>query len=548
MHRTAFRGLRFLGVVLAFTLAFQFLQPGNAFATGSLVLNPAAGTPGTAVSATGSGFQPGELITIFFSGYGIVATTFAVNSTGSFATQFNVPNVPPATYTVTATGATSRIAASAPFQVTSQVTTTSFALQKSVSVNGGPYSSTGTAVNGQGLTYALQYANTGTVAANNVVITDNLQPGQTFQSASAGCTAAITSGGLTTVTCTLPSVPARGSAGSSGIFFITTVVAAASSGTISNTAQISASNVTTPVQSNQTLVTVNGAAPGPFTVQKYVSDNGQAFTTSTTARQGDTLTYDIQFTNPVGAATATNVVVYDTLQPGQTLLGYPATSTSCTSYNNTTGVVTCPIGSVPGGTTVHVHISTVVNTNATGTISNQASVTVNGTGPFPSNTTIVQVFGTTPPPPVTGGSSFILCGTISVFSSTTVIIGGITVTTVVNVVITGSGSIGQNECSLFTFNGQGQATNLTFSPNLTGLGVICGYYQPTSFNTIYVSGVPINVAYPNSFQSSLVAGGYYCFLLTSTGTAYAALNGLPTSARALVHHHAAHARGRELPF
>jgi hypothetical protein len=81
----------------------------------SLLLSSQQGPPGTAVAVTGTGFQPGETVQVFFNG-AQVGTPLA-DTTGTFKTSFTVPALANGNYQVDAKGQTSGDSASAPFTV-----------------------------------------------------------------------------------------------------------------------------------------------------------------------------------------------------------------------------------------------------------------------------------------------------------------------------------------------------------------------------------------------------------------------------------------------
>jgi hypothetical protein len=81
----------------------------------SLRLSEQQGPPGNSVTATGTGFQPGESVQIFFNGAQVGTAT--ADTTGTFKQPFNVPTVANGNYQVDAKGQTSGNTASAPFTV-----------------------------------------------------------------------------------------------------------------------------------------------------------------------------------------------------------------------------------------------------------------------------------------------------------------------------------------------------------------------------------------------------------------------------------------------
>lgn len=400
----------------------------------------------------------------------------------------------------------------------------SISMLKSVSINNGGYGTGGSASPGQGLTYALQYNNSGSSDATNVVVTDTLAAGQQLVAYSAGCSAA-TNAGVVTITCATASVPAFPAIGSTGTFYISTRIVSGFAGTIPNTATISASNA---AQSNSNTTSVSvGVTPGNGSLQKFVSVNGNAYGQSFNANPGDTLVYDIEYTNPLGSPTAQNVVIYDTLQPGQTLLVFQGASAYCTSFTPGTSTLVCPVGNVAPGQTVRVHISTTITQFFSGQITNQATESSSGGPSLVSNTTLIQV-GT--PGPVFG-TNLTLCGTVTSFTGNSITVSGVTLSIAPGAIGTGSPVTGTNECISFQFNSVGQVSSLVVSSNLAGVGAICGVYTTAnSPGTIRVGGVTVASSFSTNVQYFLTPGAYYCFLLTPNGVAYAVLTGTPTAA------------------
>ncbi len=81
----------------------------------TLVLSSSTGTPGEVVTASGTGFQPNEAVTLRLGGTSGELVRTRANGDGVFTTTFVVPKVGAGTRTVTATGASSVSAASQPF-------------------------------------------------------------------------------------------------------------------------------------------------------------------------------------------------------------------------------------------------------------------------------------------------------------------------------------------------------------------------------------------------------------------------------------------------
>jgi uncharacterized repeat protein (TIGR01451 family) len=534
MSRALSGGARLLAVAVALILAVGVLQPRLASAQPSIMLNPTFGTAGSVVNVTGSGFGQNETVNISFGAFGVVVSPTASGTNGSFATQFTVPaGATPAMYTVTATGATSHTSGTAQFQIITGPTTT-LSISKGVT-----NPSTGV------LSYQIHYANIGANAATGVVITDSLQPGQSLRvtSLSPGCTYRTSVGGVVTVTCTIGTVPVSPTAGSSGTVYFSTQINDAFTGTITNQAQISANNAATQV-SNTTSVTVGSGNPGTTALRKLVEANNNGFfSTGVNANPGDVLTYDIAYINSSVTTTAPSVTVADTLQPGQTYLGPPFSSSNCVQV--TLNTISCSLGDVPPNTRVDTFISASVNSNTPGTIiTNQAQATSGGVTIF-SNSTTVQIAGTTPPPCTSGccnvvnhccvtscvfNGNFVLCGLVNFYNGSSITVNGVTVAILPGASLIGPVTVGSNQCITFNLNSAAQATSLAVSSNLAGVAVACGFYGGTSASGVLnVSGIGIPLAGGASLQPVLVLGQLYCFLLNSSGQATGVLSSIPTS-------------------
>lgn len=263
MPKKTVLGVRCLGIVVALALMFQFLQPGATLAqTPTITLNPTSGPVNTTVTVSGTGFKAMEQVTIAFAGNAAIATT-NTNSAGAFTASFVVPTGTAAgPQTVRATGAgTSPDTATATFTVTAAGGGGSTSLQLSKTADGYTCgSATGcSATAGENITYRIAFNNIGTNPATGVTITDTLAPGQTFVSASAPCSSMTDASGITTVTCTLGTVPftSPGNIGNVQIFTRLN----GTQNEVDNTAYITAANANggAPMASNTTYIRVGAA-------------------------------------------------------------------------------------------------------------------------------------------------------------------------------------------------------------------------------------------------------------------------------------------------
>jgi len=271
---------------------------------------------------------------------------------------------------------------------TAQVTTTYQTLQSNlVATNSDtpdPVSPSGT------ITYTQTIMNNGPDAATNAKMTQTLPAGVTFQSLTVpvgfSCTTpAVGAGG--TITCTNESL-ANGASAS----FTLVVNVIATSGTITETVVASSDNFdSTP-----------GDASATATTSIVSADLAIAKTTSSTgAPAGGTITYTITVANG-GPNSASAVVMTDTL-PSSLLfqsIVTPAGFSCTTPAVGATGTITCNAATLANGANAVFTLTTTVAGNATGSISNGASVSSATFDPNNGNSS-----GSAPTVPVTTGPS-----------------------------------------------------------------------------------------------------------------------------------------------
>lgn len=258
---------------------------------------------------------------------------------------------------------------------------------RNVSTNG-TFGNTATATPGQTLEYRLRYTNTGQGPASNVVISDTLQPRQTWLSCSPACTTTGTP--VSAVSWTFPSIAAGAT---QDVFFRVTLDATFPAGTttVSNTATVSTTQEgTKPSDTTTTTVTANPRS----TLAKAVRDvtSGGTFGTSTDAAPGDTVEYRLTYSNS-GNAAATNVVLSDPV-PARTT--YLSCSDSCATTGSPVSGVSWTFASVaPGETkvvTFQVRLdSTGFTQGQTVPVTNVAQFCTAQEGCGSSNTTTVNV-------------------------------------------------------------------------------------------------------------------------------------------------------------
>jgi uncharacterized repeat protein (TIGR01451 family) len=285
------------------------------------------------------------------------------------------------------------------------------------------------------------------------------------------------------------------------------------------------------VDSAPFTVTVTAGTPSALTLLKQVTVNGLNPGATNTANPGDQLTYFLGVTNTSSSA-ASNVTVTDVLQPGQTLLTALGEPCALTTATNT---VTCTISTLSPGATGTIDILTVVNTGFSGTISNVAQASATNMPTINSNATSVFVGNVQAPVPA---GTLTICGVVGTFSANSVQIAGTTLPLAAGYTMTGPTIVvGANECVTFNLNSTGQAVSLFVTPNLAGVGLVCGLYgssaaaSATTAGTIMLSGVTFTVAPGTAFITQFSSGQLYCFLLGTNNTIVGELVSTPTSAQ-----------------
>jgi uncharacterized repeat protein (TIGR01451 family) len=243
------RRLMTAGSLLLLTLLVGFLPPPRLALAGSVTLNPSSGAPGTTVTATGSGWTPGNIIKVDWDSPPAIAQT-TVNSNGGFTVSFNVPsNATSGNHTVYFTEVSpsggSGTFQPATFTVTSGQAGADLSVTKTASANRVTW--------GDPLTYRVTVTNNGPSTATNITIVDTLPDKVSYTSLIFGQGNCTTPSGNTpggTIQCTLASL----SAGSS-VTAVIDVSPLNGSGTLVNRATASA-NESDPNTANNTA-TVN---------------------------------------------------------------------------------------------------------------------------------------------------------------------------------------------------------------------------------------------------------------------------------------------------
>jgi uncharacterized repeat protein (TIGR01451 family) len=220
---------------------------------------------------------------------------------------------------------------------------------------------------GPAIEYTLAIVNTGPSVATNVTVTDALPAGLTLQSITLGGTAITNTGTGNNVEFVIPEILVG--AGNSQTAVITATIAPTATGTLENTATVTATGDTDATNNTSTLSTTL-APVADIGVTKGVS--------LTTASPGDQLTYTIVVNN-TGPSTALGVTVTDVLPTGLTFVS--GTGPGGAALSATGQTVTVNVGTLaPAASQTFTIIAQIAN-DFTGTLSNPVTVaTTTGEG------------------------------------------------------------------------------------------------------------------------------------------------------------------------
>lgn len=214
----------------------------------------------------------------------------------------------------------------------------------------------GTITKGDTLRYTVTVTNTGSVALNNVQITD---PRPTPGSKTCATVAPA-------ATCVL-----------TGTYVVTQ--ADETAGNVTNTASVTSTEIPGPVSSNTLVTPVLPPAPAALAVAKSHTGDFSA---------GANATYTLQVSNTGGTAVSGTTTVTDTLATGLTFVSGTGTNWSCGAVGQ---AVTCTSSASvnPYSSMAPITLTVAVAASAGSTVANQASVAnpnINGGTPAPGNT------------------------------------------------------------------------------------------------------------------------------------------------------------------
>jgi len=273
---------------------------------------------------------------------------------------------------------------------------------------------------GDVLQYSVNVTNTGTVQANNLIITDTLSGPQTFQSCPQGsCTSSSTGNTLVGSPFNLAPAGQQGSS-ATGTFNVTVNSNATPGSLVTNQFQVTGNNISatnnncgsvTPpntVCSNYTSLTV-GAALTPLTTTVTATKAATDLTTGQSsvngvlnANPGDTIRYNVSVANNTSVG-ASGLHIVDQLSPDLTFVGCNSCSTQPSSVNGrATTTMTGPAFTLASGgqagSTANGYFVVKVNSGFTGQIRNSFVVFGGNIATTSSNTVLVNVAAPAPAP------------------------------------------------------------------------------------------------------------------------------------------------------
>lgn len=249
-----------------------------------------------------------------------------------------------------------------------------------------------TASPGSNLTYTLKATNVGTAQSAWVRIYDPIPANTTFLSVSPfrigsfNCFDAVPTAG-NQVQCSGPGL------GPGGAYTVTIVVrvSESASGAITNTASVTQDGPENNTTNNAVTLETPVSGPAPTTADLSITKT----TEPRTVPRGGTASYAITLRND-GPATAHNVTMTDALPAGTTFQSLVQTSgptLTCTSPpQGSGGTISCTIASFAPLSSARLTLAIRVASDASGTVTNTASVSSSTTDPNPANNSASDSF------------------------------------------------------------------------------------------------------------------------------------------------------------
>lgn len=228
---------------------------------------------------------------------------------------------------------------------------------------------------GDTVVYTLRVQNNGPSGATNVVVTDTLPSGLTFDST--GSTSPDTntsgSGGTTVLTYDLGALASMANGGAEQVITVRATVDEGFTGTVTNNASVVGAETETNTANNSESAQSTVNAPViDLAITKVDDDLNQPVT------DGQTIRYDLTVQNN-GPSDATGVVVTDTLPAGLTFVSTGSTvPTTNSTVGNGTTTLTYDLGDLAsttnGGLPQTITILATVDAGLEGPVTNTASV------------------------------------------------------------------------------------------------------------------------------------------------------------------------------
>jgi uncharacterized repeat protein (TIGR01451 family) len=294
-----------------------------------------------------------------------------VNSAAS-STLWNAATVSASTTDPNTANNTARVSINVQ-QPTSTTPSADISISKSVSPTSTIIGST-TTVN-----YTITVTNNSLATSTDVVASDTLPAGLTFESATTTVGTSTYATSTKTETWTIGDM----SASSTATLNILALVDTSTSTTITNTATVSASTTDpNPSNNSSTILFFVQATSTPTSTTPSADLSISKAVTPSTVTPGSTTTvqYVITVTNNSTSTTSTAVVVNDPLPSGITFVS----STPSSSYNATSGVWT--VGDLSAGASSTLMITAEVDSSVNSAVTNTATVSASTTDSNPVNT------------------------------------------------------------------------------------------------------------------------------------------------------------------